>query len=166
MAILSDLKDPQIRGVTVIRVEVSADLRIARIHVSVMGDEKQQQLSINGLKNAAGFLQSRISSRVDMRYTPKLEFILDQGVKRSIEIARLLKEVLPDTAETHDESESPLPGDGTSDASPADAPPVATDAAVANQPDSSSPPRSDTTDGHFPPTGRASSSTEDVGRNP
>jgi ribosome-binding factor A len=95
MAILAELKDPRVRDVTVTYVEVSPDMRSAKIHVSVMGDETQQRLTLRGLQNSAGFLQSKIAERIDMRYTPRLTFFLDQGVKRSIEIAKILHEVLP-----------------------------------------------------------------------
>ncbi len=98
MTILAELKDPRIRDVTVTFVEVSADLRHAKVHVSVMGDEAKQRLSLQGLQNAAGFLQAKCASRIDARYTPRLVFLLDQGVKRSIEISRILKEVLPEEA--------------------------------------------------------------------
>jgi len=96
MAILAELKDPRIQDVTVTYVEVSGDLRHAKVHVSVMGDEAKQQLSLRGLKSAAGYLQSRCSSQIDMRHTPRIEFVLDQGVKKSIEISRILAAVLPD----------------------------------------------------------------------
>ncbi len=95
MAILAEVKDPRIRDVTVTYVEVSPDLRHAKVHVSVMGDDAKQRLSLRGLKSAAGFLQSKLSKRIDTRYTPRIEFLLDQGVKKSIEVARILKEVLP-----------------------------------------------------------------------
>ena len=95
MAILAELNDPRVRDVTVTYVEVSGDLRHAKVHVSVMGDEKKQNLSLRGLQSAAGFLQAKVAERVDLRYTPRLQFILDQGVKRSIEISRILDEVLP-----------------------------------------------------------------------
>jgi ribosome-binding factor A len=95
MAILTQLSDPRIQDVTVTHVEVSGDMRQATIHVSVMGDEAKQKLSLYGLQSAAGFLQSKVANRIDTRYTPKLEFVLDQGVKKSIEIARILREVLP-----------------------------------------------------------------------
>ncbi len=95
MAILADLKDPRIRDVTVTYVEVSPDLRHAKVHVSVMGDEAKQRLSLAGLQSAAGFLQSKVAKRIDTRYTPKIAFLLDQGVKKSIEVARILREVLP-----------------------------------------------------------------------
>jgi len=99
MAILADLKDPRIRDVTVTHVEVSPDMRHAKVHVSVMGDDAQQKLSLRGLQSAAGFLQSKIAEQIDTRYTPRLMFVLDQGVKKSIEMARLLKQVLPPQTE-------------------------------------------------------------------
>jgi ribosome-binding factor A len=95
MAILTELQDPRIRDVTVTHVEVSPDLRYAKVHVSVMGDETRQKLSLRGLQSAAGFLQAKIAERIDIRYTPKLNFMLDQGVKRSIAVAKILREVLP-----------------------------------------------------------------------
>lgn len=95
MAILTDLKDPRIGMVTVTFVEVAADLRQAKVHVSIMGSDTQQRLSLQGLKSAAGFLQSKVADRIDTRYTPRLEFVLDMGVKNSLEIARILREVLP-----------------------------------------------------------------------
>jgi ribosome-binding factor A len=99
MAILTELKDPRVKDVTVTYVEVSSDLRHAKVHVSVMGDDARQQLSLRGLQSAAGFLQSKIARQLEMRYTPKLQFLLDQGVKRSIEIAQILREVLPPSEE-------------------------------------------------------------------
>jgi ribosome-binding factor A len=95
MAILAELQDPRVRDVTVTRVEVSADMHYAKVYVSVMGDATRQNLSLRGLQSAAGFLQAKIAERIEMRYTPRLSFHLDQGVKRSIEVARILKEVLP-----------------------------------------------------------------------
>ncbi len=98
MAILTDLKDPRICDVTVTYVEVAGDMRKARIHVSVMGDDTKQQLSLRGLQNAAGFLQSKVADRIETRYTPRLEFVLDAGVKKSLEVSRILDEVLPKEA--------------------------------------------------------------------
>jgi ribosome-binding factor A len=95
MAILADLKDPRIAGVTVTRVEVSPDMRNAKVYVSVMGDDKAQQLCLHGLQSAAGFLQQKVAKRIDTRYTPRIAFELDMGVKKSIAIARLLENVLP-----------------------------------------------------------------------
>ena len=69
-SILTELRDPRVQDVTVVGVKVSPDMREAQIAVSIMGDESQQQLSLRGLQNAAGFLQSRIASRIEARYTP------------------------------------------------------------------------------------------------
>jgi ribosome-binding factor A len=114
MAILADLKDPRIRDVTVTYVEVSPDMRQAKVHVSVMGDETKQQLSLRGLQNAAGFLQTKVAKRIDTRYTPRLVFVLDLGVKHSIEISRILQDVLPAPAAL----EAEPPGDDQDDESP------------------------------------------------
>jgi len=125
MAILAELQDPRVRDVTVTHVEVSADMRYAKVHVSVMGDETRQKLSLRGLQSAAGFLQAKIAERIDMRYTPKLSFLLDQGVKRSIAVAQILREVLPpnetadaDEAEESAASSAALPPSAEPDPSP------------------------------------------------
>lgn len=104
MAILTELQDPRIQDVTVTFVEVSADMRQAKVHVSVMGDETKQQLSLRGLQNAAGFLQQKVGKRIDTRYIPRLKFELDQGVKHSMEVSRILDEVLPKQPEDEPES--------------------------------------------------------------
>ncbi|QDV75513.1 30S ribosome-binding factor RbfA [Botrimarina mediterranea] len=95
MTILTGLRDPRVANVTVTRVEVSPDMRNAKVHVSVMGSEAKQNLAIKGLESSAGYLQSKIGDRIDTRYTPKLVFKLDDGVKKSIAIAKMLAEVLP-----------------------------------------------------------------------
>lgn len=117
MAIIADLKDPRIRGVTVTQVEVTPDMRQAKVHVSIMGDDTQQQLTLRGLKSAAGFLQSKVADRIDTRYTPRLEFYLDMGVKRSIEIAQILHSVLPhETSSSDNTDEDNVGGDPGEDA--------------------------------------------------
>ena len=95
MAILTELRDPRVKGVTVVGVDVAPDMKSAKVAVSVMGDEKRQQLSLSGLQNAAGFLQKKIADEIDTRYTPRLTFVLDKGVKNSLEVQRILNQVLP-----------------------------------------------------------------------
>ena len=102
MAILVELTDPRISDVTVTYVEVSPDMRLARVHVSVMGDETKQNLCLRGLESASGYLQNKIGNRIDTRYTPKLKFVLDQGVKHSLAVARILNEVLPDRDDSNE----------------------------------------------------------------
>ena len=100
MAILAELRDPRIENVTVTRVEVSADMRVAKVYVSVMGTEAKQRLAVKGLESSAGFLQAKIADRIDTRYTPRLRFELDDGVKKSIAVAKALAEVLPPSDDT------------------------------------------------------------------
>jgi ribosome-binding factor A len=114
MAILTDLRDPRIEGVTVTRVEVSPDMRQAKVHVSIMGDDAQQRLCLHGLRSSAGYLQSKISDRIDTRYTPRLQFELDEGVKKSLAISRLLHELLP---ENHPAADELAPDDSATRAS-------------------------------------------------
>ena len=97
MTILTDLRDPRVEGVTVTRVEVSPDMRQAKVYVSIMGSETQQNLCLHGLKSSAGYLQSKISDRIDTRYTPRLQFLQDEGVKKSLAITKMLSELLPET---------------------------------------------------------------------
>jgi ribosome-binding factor A len=107
--ILFELRDPRIKQVTVLGAEVAKDMRTAKVYVSVMGTPKQQSLAMYGLESARGFIQAKIAERLDTRYTPVLKFVLDQGVKKSIEAARLLREVLPEeesAAANGDEAES------------------------------------------------------------
>jgi ribosome-binding factor A len=90
--ILFTLKDPRVKHVTVTRAEVSADLQHAKIYVSVMGTEREQQLTMHGLKSAAGFVQTKIAEQLTTRFVPHVTFVLDEGVKKSIEISRLIRE--------------------------------------------------------------------------
>ena len=95
MAILTQVRDPRVQNVTVTRVEMDPDMRAATVHVSVMGSPAKEELALRGLANSAGFLQAQVAERIETRYIPRLKFKLDAGVKRSIEIARVLSEVLP-----------------------------------------------------------------------
>ena len=108
MAILTQVRDPRVQGVTVTRVEMAPDMRNATVHVSVMGSPAKQELALRGLASSSGFLQAQIAERIDTRYVPRLAFKLDGGVRHSIEIARVLGEVLPSAAagnEPHEDSQ-------------------------------------------------------------
>lgn len=96
--ILFGLKDPRVKNVTVLGVEVSPDLKYAKVYVSVMGDEKTQALSLHGLNSARGFVQSQIAEKLQLRYTPILSFVVDQGVKKSVAASALIASALRDSA--------------------------------------------------------------------
>jgi ribosome-binding factor A len=147
--ILFSLRDPRVQNVTVTRVETAPDTRTAKVYVSVMGDEAEQRLCLHGLNSARGFLQRKVADRIETRFTPVLEFVLDQGIKKSIEASRLIREAqadgiplpgdplpgnVPFGARVRGTDEQPPavpPGDGTNSEGPADdarRAPLATDA--------------------------------------
>src|SRR3954452_9959499 len=76
-AVTSDVKDPRVGFVTVTDVKTSADLRHARVYVSVLGSDAERSASIDGLQSAHGFLQTRVARQLKMKHTPTLDFILD-----------------------------------------------------------------------------------------
>ncbi|WP_164103060.1 30S ribosome-binding factor RbfA [Candidatus Laterigemmans baculatus] len=124
-AILTEIRDPRIRDVTVVGVEVSPDMREAKVMVSVMGDETQQQLSVRGLQNSAGFLQSKIANRIETRYTPRLTFVLDKGLKNAAAVgeilARIRREKEAERSSASDEESSDEEASDASNAAPFDA---------------------------------------------
>jgi len=118
MAILTQVRDPRVQDVTVTRVEMAPDMRNATVHVSVMGSPAKQELALRGLASSAGFLQAQIADRIETRYTPRLAFKIDPGVKHSIEIARMLDNVLPPAHEAVP-ADSAVEFNGTGVAEPA-----------------------------------------------
>jgi ribosome-binding factor A len=93
-AILFSIRDPRVKNVTVLRVEVAGDVRTAKVFVSVMGTGKERALCLHGLNASRGFLQSKIADRIETRYTPVLKFVLDDAVSSNAEeAARILQEL-------------------------------------------------------------------------
>jgi len=104
-----EVKDPKVGFVTVSSVDVTGDLRIALVRVSVMGDDEHRQEAVRSLNSAAGFIQKELAARVRLRYMPKLQFRLDTSVDHSMHIAEILAEIKED--ETHQHRPE---GEGTS----------------------------------------------------
>src|SRR5436305_6722376 len=117
--VLFDLRDPRVKMVTVTRAEVSADLQHAKVYVSVMGSERQQQLALHGLQHAAGFVQAKLADRLQTRFTPVLTFVLDKGVKNALEVSRLIREAQaempPPAAEQPGGPDGPSEEEGSAD---------------------------------------------------
>lgn len=110
MAILTELRDPRVENVTVTSVEVAPDMRTAKILVSIMGDEGRQQLCLRGLSNSAGFLQSKIAKRIDTRYTPRITFEIDMGVKKSLEVGKILSDLAKERQQNANAPDDHTPG--------------------------------------------------------
>jgi ribosome-binding factor A len=93
-SVLFEVADPRVQGVTVLRADVTGDLRNATVFVTVMGTPAEQKRAMHGLASAAGFLQARVAARLQTRHTPVLRFKVDEGVKKSVEMSRLIDEAL------------------------------------------------------------------------
>jgi ribosome-binding factor A len=82
-----------------------------------MGTQKEQELTMHGLKHATGFIQSKLAARLQTRFTPQLRFEIDEGVKKSIEVTRLINEALGQSASSNNSAELDArpaePTDGT-----------------------------------------------------
>lgn len=99
LLISRSLKDPRLGFVTVTRVELSADLRYAKVLVSVLGSEEQRRDSLKALRSAAGFLRREIGQRIRMRRVPELDVRHDAGLDATQRVAELLREIGPIPAE-------------------------------------------------------------------
>jgi len=97
--ILGNLKDPRIGFASVVRVEVSPDLRYARVYVSVLGDEKQKANTMEGLRSARGFIRAEVGRRVRLFRTPEVDFRLDESLEKGAGVLNLLRQVTPGEAE-------------------------------------------------------------------
>lgn len=95
-----ELKDPGIGFVSITQVDVTQDLKYARVHVSVMGSEEEKRDTMAALERARGFIRREIASRMSIRSVPEIQFRLDRGMEYSDRINRLLNELKEAEAET------------------------------------------------------------------
>ncbi len=96
-----DLKDPRISALTtIVKVDTTPDLKFCKVYVSVMGDEREQKETIEGLKSSAGHIRSELAHRINLRSTPQLNFVIDHSIEYGVEISALIDKVV-----RHDEEE-------------------------------------------------------------
>lgn len=89
--IKKDLKDPRIGFVTITAVEISPDLKCATVFLSVLGDQKERERSLRGLKNARGHIRSELGKRVRLKFLPELVFEIDKSIEEGMRISELIK---------------------------------------------------------------------------
>ena len=115
-----EMQDPRLGFVTITGVDVSPDLRNARVRVSCYGDEAAQKESLRALRGAAGFLRSQIARRVRLRTIPQLDFRLDHSMEQAEQVQRALLALAPElqaaAAREREEAEASAAGDGASGA--------------------------------------------------
>lgn len=97
-------KDPRIGFVTLTRVEASADLMLAKVYVSVMGEPAEKEETLEGLTAAAPFIKSELGKRLRLRRIPDLDFRLDRSLEHVQRIEELLQEAAPPPEEVPDTS--------------------------------------------------------------
>jgi ribosome-binding factor A len=90
---IQELKDPRIGFATVTAVRITADLRQARVYVSVLGDDTERSETMAGLRSATPHLRNEIGRQIRMKYTPELTFELDTGAETAERVEELLKQI-------------------------------------------------------------------------
>lgn len=94
-AIIREMNDPRIQGTyAVTRADVTRDLRYAKVYVSVLEEEKAEDM-IKALKKAAGFIRRELGMRLDLRYTPEILFERDRNIAYGVHISQVLKQIAP-----------------------------------------------------------------------
>lgn len=89
--VIRELKDPRIASMTsIVSLSVTRDLRYAKVYVSVLGSEEEEQETMAGLRRAAGFIRRELSRKVDVRYTPELIFEADHSIAYGAKISQVI----------------------------------------------------------------------------
>lgn len=90
-----NLKNPNITGIiSVTKVRTSPDLKFARVYISLL-NSKSKKNTLEGLKNASGYIRTELAKRVNLRYTPELTFEIDESMEYGSRIENILKEIMP-----------------------------------------------------------------------
>ena len=91
------IKDPRIHPLTsVVAVEVAPDLKTCKAWISVLGDEKAQADTLEGLKSAEGYIRRQLAHTVNLRNTPQIRFILDQSIEYGVHMSKLIDDIVED----------------------------------------------------------------------
>lgn len=94
--VTGELKDPRIGSVTVTQLTLSPDLRHARVLVSVLGDDHEQQKTLEGLGSAAGYVSHEVARRLQLRRAPEIVFVPDRGAANERRVEELLNRLNPE----------------------------------------------------------------------
>ncbi|NJD04622.1 MAG: 30S ribosome-binding factor RbfA [Ruminiclostridium sp.] len=93
--IQNELKDPRLpQMVSVMSANVTKDLRYAKVYISVFGSEEEKKNALSALKSAAGYIRREISHRMQLRYTPEMQFDLDNSIEHGAYITKLINDTM------------------------------------------------------------------------
>ncbi len=91
----NNVKNPNITGmISVTKVKTSPDLKYAKVYISLLNCKNKKD-TLDGLKNASGFMRTEIAKRINLRYTPELSFEIDDSMEYGNRIDNILKEIMP-----------------------------------------------------------------------
>ena len=97
-----EIKDPRISPMTsVVTVEVAPDLKTCKAYISVLGNEENQQDTLEGLRSAHGYIKRELARSINLRNTPDIRFILDQSIEYGIRMSRKIDEVINEDLQNH-----------------------------------------------------------------
>ncbi len=97
-----EIKDPRISPMTsVVTVEVAPDLKTCKAYISVLGNEEDQQDTLEGLRSAHGYIKRELARSINLRNTPDIRFILDQSIEYGIRMSRKIDEVINEDLQNH-----------------------------------------------------------------
>lgn len=95
--ISQEMKDPRIDPMTsVIAVDVTPDLKQAKVYVSVLGSDEKKQATLEGLKSATPFIRKHLASTINLRNTPELKFYMDESIEYGVNMSNLIDDVTKD----------------------------------------------------------------------
>lgn len=101
-----EIKDPRINPMTsVVSVEVSPDLKTAKVYISVLGDEASKESTKQGLKSAASFIRGQLAKTLNLRNTPELTFVIDNSIEYGVNMSKLIDQVIGDIIDNKEDSE-------------------------------------------------------------
>lgn len=101
--IMSELKDPRLPSmISVVLVNVTKDLRHAKVYISVLGNAEDKKNAQEGLRSAAGFIRREVGHRMQLRYTPEMHFEIDDSIEHGVYMTKLINETVKSDSEYSD----------------------------------------------------------------
>lgn len=88
-----EIRDPRLGFLTITEVELTNDLRYARIYFSVLGEDKDKRLALKGLNSAKGYIKGLLGDRIKLRYMPEIEFKIDETLERTQRVYDIFEKI-------------------------------------------------------------------------
>jgi ribosome-binding factor A len=89
----NEIKDPRLGFLTITGVELTRDLRFARVYFSVLGEEKAKKLALKGLVSAKGYIKGLLADRIKLKFMPEIEFKIDDSFEKTRKIFDILDRI-------------------------------------------------------------------------